>query len=58
MEVLVGEVDLEMDGFEVVLEPEFTLVLVGVKGLGGAGGSRGAERADRFKQLFSSDTDA
>ena len=37
MEVLVGEVDLEMDGFEVVLEPEFTLVLVKVKGLGGAG---------------------
>ena len=26
-----------MDGFEVVLEPEFTLVLVKVKGLGGAG---------------------
>ena len=24
VEVLVGEVDLEMDGFEVVLEPEFT----------------------------------
>ena len=37
MEVLVGEVDLEMDGFEVVLEPEFTLVLVKVKGLGGGG---------------------
>ena len=37
MEVLVGEVDLDMDGFEVVLEPEFTLVLVKVKGLGGAG---------------------
>ena len=36
MEVLVGEVDLDMDGFEVVLEPEFTLVLVKVKGLGGA----------------------
>ena len=36
MEVLVGEVDLDMDGFEVVLEPEFTLVLLKVKGLGGA----------------------
>ena len=40
MEVLVGEVVLEMDGFEVVLEPEFTLVLVKVKGLGGAGALR------------------
>ena len=40
MEVLVGEVDLDMDGFEVVLEPEFTLVLVKVKGLGGAGALR------------------
>ena len=40
MEVPVGEVDLEMDGFEVVLEPEFTLVLVKVKGLGGAGALR------------------
>ena len=40
MEVLAGEVDLEMDGFEVVLEPEFTLVLVKVKGLGGAGALR------------------
>ena len=39
MEVLVGEVDLGMDGFEVVLEPEFTLVLVKVKGLGGGGGA-------------------
>ena len=29
--------DLDVDGFEVVLEPEFTLVLVKVKGLGGAG---------------------
>ena len=34
VEVLVGEVDLDMDGFEVVLEPEFILVLVKVKGLG------------------------
>ena len=37
MEVLVGKVVLEMDGFEVVLEPEFTLVLVKVKGLGKQG---------------------
>ena len=37
MEVLVGEVDLDMDGFEVVLEPEFTLMLVKVKGLGEQG---------------------
>ena len=29
-----------MDGFEVVLEPEFTLVVVKVKGLGGAGALR------------------
>ena len=40
MKVPVGEVDLDMDGFEVVLEPEFTLVLVKVKGLGGAGALR------------------
>ena len=40
MEVLGGEEDLGMDGFEVVLEPEFTLVLVKVKGLGGAGALR------------------
>ena len=40
MEVLVGEVDLEMDGFEVVLETESTLVLVKLKGLGGAGALR------------------
>ena len=40
VEVLGGEVDLVMDGFEVVLEPEFTLVLVKVKGLGGAGALR------------------
>ena len=38
VEVLGGEVDLDVDGFEMVLEPEFTLVLVKVKGLGGAGG--------------------
>ena len=40
MEVLVGEVVSEVDGFEMVLEPEFTLVLVKVKGLGGAGAQR------------------
>ena len=41
MEELVGEMGLGMDDFEVVLEPEFTLVLVKVKGLGGGG--RGAK---------------
>ena len=40
MEVLGGEVDLEVDGFEVTLEPEFTWVLVKVKGLEGAGALR------------------
>ena len=34
------EVDLEVDGLEVTLEPEFTWVLVKVKGLGGAGALR------------------
>ena len=34
MEVLVGEVDLDMDGFEVVLETEFTLALVKVRAWG------------------------
>ena len=34
VEVLGGEVDLDVDGFEMVLEPEFTLVPVKVKGLG------------------------
>ena len=39
MELLGGEVDFEvMDGFEVVLVDEFTLVLVNVKDLGGGGG--------------------
>ena len=51
MEVLDGEVDLEVDSFEVTLEPEFTWVLVKVKGLGD-------ERADGFKQLFPSNIDA
>ena len=40
MEVSVGEVVLEVDGFVVTLEPEFTWVLVKVKGLGGAGALR------------------
>ena len=40
MEVLGGEVDLEVDGFEVTLEPEFTWVLVKVNGLGGSGALR------------------
>ena len=56
VELLGGEVDFRlMDGFEVVLEDEFTLVLVNVKGLGGGGGGRGAERTYRFKQVFPSD---
>ena len=39
VELLGGEVDFKvMDGFEVVLVDEFTLVLVNVKGLGGGGG--------------------
>ena len=37
MEVLGGEVDLDVDGFGMVLEPEFILVPVKVKGLGRAG---------------------
>ena len=41
MEVLDGEVDLDVDGFEMVLEPEFTLVLVKVKSLGGGQGGQG-----------------
>ena len=41
VELLGGEVDFKvMDGFEVVLVDEFTLVLVGVRGLGGAGALR------------------
>ena len=40
VELLGGEVDFKvMDGFEVVLVDEFTLVLVNVKGLGGGGGA-------------------
>ena len=38
VELLGGEVDFKvMDGFEVVLVDEFTLVLVNVKDLGGQG---------------------
>ena len=55
VELLGGEVDFKvMDGFEVDLEDEFTLLLVNVKGLGGGGG-RGAEGTYRFKQVFPSD---
>ena len=58
VELLGGEVDFKvMDGFEVVLVDEFTLVLVNVKGLGGGGG-RGAERTYRFKQVFPGDIDS
>ena len=40
VELLGGEVDFEvMDGFEVVLVIEFTLVLLNVKGLGGGAGA-------------------
>ena len=40
--LLGGEVDFKvMDGFEVVLVNECTLVLVNVKGLGGSGALRG-----------------
>ena len=41
VELLGGEVDFKvMDGFEVGLEDEFTLLLVNVKGLGGTGALR------------------
>ena len=41
MELVGGKVDFKvMDGFEVDLEDEFTLLLVNVKGLGGAGALR------------------
>ena len=40
MDFLFGEVDLEVDGFEVTLETEFTWVFVKVKGLGGAAALR------------------
>ena len=45
VELLGGVVDFKvMDGFEVDLEDEFTLLLVNVKGLGGGGGGAGALR--------------
>ena len=46
VELLGGEVDFRvMDGFEVVLVDECTLVLENVKGLGG-GAARSTERTD------------
>ena len=52
VELLGGKVDFKvMDGFKVVLEDEFTLLLVNVKGLRG----QGAEGTYRFKQVFPSD---
>ena len=49
----------EVDGLMKCFEAEFTLAFVNVNGLGGGGGGggRSAERANRFKQLFASDTD-
>ena len=48
VELLGGKVDFKvMDGFEVVLVDEFTLVLVNVKGLGGGGGGGGGAGALR-----------
>ena len=48
VELLGGEVDFSVDGFEMDLEVELTLELVNVKGFlfffGGGGGGRGAER--------------
>ena len=56
VELLGCEVDFKvMDGFEVDLEDEFTLLLVNVKGWGGGGGGRGAEGTYRFKHVFPSD---
>ena len=56
MEMLGGEVDFSVDGLMRCFEAEFTLAFVNVNGLGGGGG-KSAERANRFKQLFPSDTD-
>ena len=50
-----GEVDFSVDGLMRCFEAEFTWAFVNVNGLGGGG--RSAERANRFKQLFASDTD-
>ena len=45
VELLEGEVGFNVvNGFEVSLEAELTLVLVNEKGWGGGGGGRGAER--------------
>ena len=58
MEMLGGEVDFSVDGLMRCFEAEFTLAFVNVNGLGGGGGGgRSTERANRFKQLFPSDTD-
>ena len=59
MDILGGEVDFSVDGLMGCFEAEFTLAFVNVNGLGGGGGGggRSAERANRFKQLFPSDTD-
>ena len=60
MEMLGGEVDFSVDGLMRCFEAEFTLAFVNVNGLGGGGGGgrgRSAEGANRFKQLFPSDTD-
>ena len=57
MEMLGGEVDFSVDGLMTCFEVEFTLAFVNVNGLGGGGGGRSAERANRFKQLFPSDTE-
>ena len=58
VELLGGGVDFTvMDGFEVVLVDECTLVLENVNGLGGGGGGggRSVERTDLFKQILCSD---
>ena len=55
MEVLGGEVDLEVDGFEVTLEPEFTWVLVKEKGLGGAGALREPMDSNSFFPVILTD---
>ena len=54
MDLLCEEMDFNnVDGFGMVFETEFTLVLVNVKGLGGGG--RSAERTDGFKQVLPGD---
>ena len=55
VELLGGEVDFKvMDGFEVDLEDEFTLLLVNVKGLGGAGALREPIDSNRSFPVISS----